>query len=104
MFFKIGTLRKFAILTGKHLCWSLFLQKETSTQVFFFEYCKIFKNSFFYRKPLMAAFELKSNISKENLNKSKKKLSLYFDDSHRNQTNTTKKMLFFYTLLTSTRI
>ena len=52
----------------------------------------------------MAAFELKSNISKENLNKSKKKLSLYFDDSHRNQTNTTKKMLFFYTLLTSTRI
>ena len=27
MFFKIGVLRNFAIFTGKHLCWSLFLIK-----------------------------------------------------------------------------
>ena len=43
----------------------------------------------------MAASELKSNISNANLNKSKKKLYLYFDDSHANQTNTTKKIWFF---------
>ena len=27
MFFKIGGLKNFAIFTGKHLCWSLFLIK-----------------------------------------------------------------------------
>ena len=27
MFFKIGALKNFANLTGKHLCWSLFLIK-----------------------------------------------------------------------------
>ena len=27
MYFKIGALRNFAIFTGKHLCWSLFLIK-----------------------------------------------------------------------------
>ena len=42
----------------------------------------------------MAASELKSNISKENL-KSKKKLFLYFDNSQVNQTNTTKRIWFF---------
>ena len=43
----------------------------------------------------MAASELNSNISKENL-KSKKKRFLYFDNSHANQTNTAKKMIFLY--------
>ena len=43
----------------------------------------------------MAASKLKSNISNANLNKSKKKLFLYFDDSHTNQTNTTKKIWIF---------
>ena len=27
MFFKIGALKNFAIFTGKHLCWTLFLIK-----------------------------------------------------------------------------
>ena len=31
------------------------LLKETRTQVFSCEYCETFKNSFFYRTPLMAA-------------------------------------------------
>ena len=43
----------------------------------------------------MAASKLKSNISNVNLNKSKKKLFLYFDNSYANQTNTTKKIWFF---------
>ena len=40
----------------------------------------------------MAASELKSNISKVNLNISKKKVFLYFDNSQANQTNTTKNI------------
>ena len=40
----------------------------------------------------MAASELKPNISNVNLSKDKKKLYLYFDNSHGNQTNTTKKI------------
>ena len=67
-FFKIGFLKNFAILTGKHLCWSLFLiklqafrpsglqlyWKNTSTQIFSCENCETFKNSFFYRTPHVA--------------------------------------------------
>ena len=67
----------------------------------------------------MAASELKS-ISNVNLNENKKKLFLYFDNSHTNQTKRsyfyilimatqTKQILikgydFFYALLTSTKI
>ena len=40
----------------------------------------------------MAASELESNISNVNVNKSKKKLFLYFDNSYADQTNTTKKI------------
>ena len=47
----------------------------------------------------MAASELKSNISNVNLNKSKKKLFLYFDNSYANQTNTTTKIWFFLYIL-----
>ena len=43
----------------------------------------------------MAASELKSNISNVNLNKSKKELFLYFENSQANQTNTPKKYDFF---------
>ena len=32
-----------------------FIKKETSAQVFLFEFCKIFKNTYFYRTPLVAA-------------------------------------------------
>ena len=32
-----------------------FIKKYTPTQLFFCEYCEIFKNRFFYRTPLMAA-------------------------------------------------
>ena len=40
----------------------------------------------------MAASELKSNISNVKRNKSKRKLFLYFDNNHTNQTNTTEKI------------
>ena len=65
MFFKVGVLKSYAIFTRKHLRWSRFsikLQsfrpatlKVTPTKVFFCEYCKIFKNSFFHRTPPVAA-------------------------------------------------
>ena len=50
---KKGALKNFAVFTGKHMCWSLFLlrfnklyQKETPTQVFSCEYFEIFKAYF----------------------------------------------------------
>ena len=66
MFFKIGVLKNFALFTGKHLRWSLFLiklqarrpstlSKRDSTQVFSCEYYEIFKKDFFYRTLLVVA-------------------------------------------------
>ena len=67
MFFKIVVLKNFAIFTGKHLCWSLFLhckacnviKKETPKQVLSCEYCEVFKNSFFYRTPPVAPSKIR---------------------------------------------
>ena len=56
--------RNFADFTGKYLCWSLFFNKVTGLQlyckrlqhkVFSCEICKVFKNTFFYRTPPVAA-------------------------------------------------
>ena len=54
-FFKTGVLKHFAIFTGKHLCWSLFIINETPTHVFSCEYYEIFKSSFLYKITLVAA-------------------------------------------------
>ena len=55
-------LTNFTKFTGKHLCWSLFLnkvagllKKETPAQLFSCEFGLIFKNNFFYRTPPVAA-------------------------------------------------
>ena len=66
MFCKKGVLTNSAKFTGKHLCQSLFfnkvagaarnlIKKETLAQVFSREFCEIFKNTFFYRIPPVAA-------------------------------------------------
>ena len=58
MFLKIGVLKNFVIFTGKHLCWILFLiklqafrlvtlLKRDPTQVLSYEYCEIFKSTYF---------------------------------------------------------
>ena len=39
----------------------LTIYEGTLAQVFSFKICKIFKNTFFYRTPLVAAFLLKEN-------------------------------------------
>ena len=36
----------------------LFINKETMAKVFSCEFCEIYKNKFFYRTPLVAAFEI----------------------------------------------
>ena len=41
---KIGVLKNFAKFKGKHLCHSLFFNKNTLAQVFSCEFCKNFKN------------------------------------------------------------
>ena len=72
VFFTKGILKNFAKLAGKHLCQSLFfkkvagfrpwtynfiLKKEALAWVFSCEFCKNFKNTYYYRTPLVAASE-----------------------------------------------
>ena len=47
IFCKNDVLENFVKLNGKHLCQILSLKKKTPTQVFFCEFCEIFKNIFF---------------------------------------------------------
>ena len=48
VFYEKAVPKNFAILTGKYLFIGLQLyQKETPTPVFFYEYCEIFKNTYF---------------------------------------------------------
>ena len=39
-----------------------FIEKETLAQVFFCKFCEIFKNTYFYRTPLVVAFKYKQNM------------------------------------------
>ena len=52
---KKSVVKNFAKFTGKHLHQSHFIKKETLAQVFSCEFYKIFKNTFFYRTPPVAA-------------------------------------------------
>ena len=67
VFCKKGVVKNFAKFTGKHLLPAFFLiklqagglqlyLKETRAQVFFCEFCGIFKNTVFCRTPPVAAF------------------------------------------------
>ena len=56
MFFKIGDLENFSVLTGKYLCWSLAGQQLSC------EYCNFLKNSFFRRTPPVTASEILINF------------------------------------------
>ena len=47
MFFKIGALKNFAIFTGKHLCWSLFLIKLQAFRCFPMNIAKFLRAAFF---------------------------------------------------------
>ena len=73
VFYKKAAIKNFEIFTGKHLCWSLFLinlqashfsgmpsgltPKETPTQTFSCEYCKIFKNISFLKNNCDSCFQ-----------------------------------------------
>ena len=56
MFVKIFALKNFAIITGKHLCWSLFFIKSPQTWNFIKKRLqhKCYENSLFYGTPPMA--------------------------------------------------
>ena len=57
MFFKIGALKNFAVFTGKHLCWSLFLMKLQAFRGISVNIAKFLRRaSLFHRTPLVAAF------------------------------------------------
>ena len=69
VFCQKGVLKNFAKFTGKHQCQSLFfnkvaglrpkacnfIKKEAPALVFSCEFCEIFKNTFLYRTPPVAA-------------------------------------------------
>ena len=46
VFFKEGVLKNSSKFIGKHLCPGLFFKKETLAQVFLWEFCEMFKNTF----------------------------------------------------------
>ena len=46
MFFKIGVLKNFAMFTGKHLCWSLFLIKMQAFRCFPVNIAKLLRAAF----------------------------------------------------------
>ena len=56
VFCKEGVLENFAKFTGKHLCQSLW-PFFTLARVFSYEFCEIFKNTYFNRTNLVAASE-----------------------------------------------
>ena len=65
MFFKTGVLKNFAISTGEHLCWSLFLIKLQDWRLAFslkrdstiwMNFAKIFKNSLFIEQKFTILF------------------------------------------------
>ena len=82
MFRKKGILRNFAKFTGKHLFQSLFwikLQASGLTQAFSCEFCKICRNTFFYKIPTVATSGKKTKFFRrdETLHKMKI-LNAYF--------------------------
>ena len=64
MFFKIGAREKFAIFTGKHLCWSLLLIK---LQAFSCGYCEVLGTVFF--KTILARNFIKLERKEKNRKK-----------------------------------
>ena len=63
MFCKKDVLRNFAKFSGKHQCQSLFFNEVTDLRVRcgtgdFLEFCEISKNTFSYRTPPVAAFDV----------------------------------------------
>ena len=71
--FKKCFLKHFAKFTRKHLVGHSFLiktsdvqtviKRDSPTQAFFFEFCKIFKETSFYRTPSVASFRWLSSVN-----------------------------------------
>ena len=73
MFCKKGFLRNFAKFTGKHCARDSFLKKflnkETLAQLFYSEFCKICKSTFFYRtSPVAGSVVHLGRFHRSNLN------------------------------------
>ena len=68
MFFKIGVFKNFSNFIGKYQCWIISwtpatLSKRDSNTMFSCKIFKIFKNTLFYRTPLVTASEKTQEIS-----------------------------------------
>ena len=77
---KKGVLRNFAKFTGKHLCQSNYIKKETLAQVFSCEFCGLSKNTFFAEQ-LKATASVYEYLIQETLS------TLYLNPLNANPTN-----------------
>ena len=64
---KKGVLKNFAKLTGKHLCPSFFIKKETLVQVFSYEFCEILRTLIFIEHLCWLLLEVSRTIQKVSL-------------------------------------
>ena len=75
-----GVVKNFANFTGKHLCWvkcepktliylcnlRLHFKRDSCTQLFFTEFCRVFKNNFLLEPSWASASDFIFNIFKSN--------------------------------------
>ena len=108
MFFKIDVPKNFAIFTGRHLCWSLFLiklqafiKKRLRHRCFPLNIAKIFKNSFFYITPPVAAYRsMRPDVTEQFPHKSKVVVrrcsvkQVFLNISQNSQENTCASLFF----------
>ena len=70
LFYKKAVFKDFAVFSGKHLCWNLFLIKlqgktlKRLTQVVSSEICEIFKNTYIEKQLRMAILSETCGMSK----------------------------------------
>ena len=99
-----GVLRNFTKFTGKHLCQSLFfnkvsgvcnfIKKESLAQVFSCEFCKISKNTFCYRTPLVTTSINHDEICQSKLETKLAELMLSLPVIRAKQTYATGRLTF----------
>ena len=83
---------------------SLFIKKKLKLRCFSVNIAKFLKTAFFYKTPLMAASELKPNVSNTNVNKNKKSYFYILIIAIQTKQILLKRYDFFTTLSTSTKI
>ena len=78
VFYIKAVLKKLTIFTEKPLCWSLFWIRLTPAQVFSWEYCEIFKNTYFEEHLLRLLPSFQGFMDTSSTNSSRVMISFMF--------------------------